>query len=201
MFTVSKPAMKFCLAASVFLSIFQVVYMRIELEDFYPYGPENGDTEVPTNDDESSGLVNIGFPFPFFDDEHESLFVNTNGVISFLRQVSQYTPDSFPLDNNRRLIAPFWADVDTTNGGVVYYRETQDVAIRTRASEEIRKYFVRQRAFSAKWVMIVTWLNVARFGAEDSLRVRLTIELFLTGVTASIVPQTVFPHTNYSTSK
>jgi hypothetical protein len=95
-------------------------------------------------------------------------------VISFLRQVSQYTPIPFPLGGDRRLIAPFWADVDTTNGGVVYYRETQDLAIRTRASEEIRKYFVRQRRFLAKWVMIVTWLNVARFGSGGSTtRVRL----------------------------
>ena len=68
--------MKFCVVASVFFSFLQIVYMRIELEDFYPYGPENGDTTVPTNDDGSSGRVNIGFPFPFFDDEHESLFVS-----------------------------------------------------------------------------------------------------------------------------
>jgi hypothetical protein len=88
-------------------------------------------------------------------------------VISFLREVSQYTPDPFPLGDDRRLIAPFWADVDTTRGGVVYYRETQDLAIRTRASEEIRKYFVRQRGFLAKWVMIVTWLDVASFGGSS----------------------------------
>ena len=89
-------------------------------------------------------------------------------MISFLREVSQYTPDPFPLGSNRRLIAPFWADVDTTNGGVVYYRETQELAIRKRVSEEIRKYFVRQRKFSAKWVMIVTWLNVAHYGGSSS---------------------------------
>ena len=161
--------MKSVFLVCVFLGVLQVVYMRIELEDFYPYGPENGDTAVPTNDDGSSGLVNIAFPFPFFDVEHKSLFVNTNGVISFLVEVSQYTPDSFPLDNNRRLIAPFWADVDTREGGVVYYRETLDLAIRTRVSEKIRKYFVRQRRFTAKWVMIVTWLNVARYGGNASL--------------------------------
>ena len=79
MSALSKTVMKFCLAASVFLGVLQVVYMRIELKDFYPYGPENGDTAVPTNDDGSSGRVNIGFPFPFFDDEHESLFVSKSG--------------------------------------------------------------------------------------------------------------------------
>jgi hypothetical protein len=101
--------------------------------------------------------------------------VNTNGVISFLRQVSQYTPDPFPLGSDRRLIAPFWADVDTRKGGVVYYRETQDLAIRIRVSNEIRKYFVRQRKFSAKWVIIVTWLNVARYGGSSSPNVKLQL--------------------------
>ena len=86
-------------------------------------------------------------------------------------EVSQFTPDALPLGDNRRLIAPFWADVNTRKGGVVYYRETQDLALRTRVSEEIRKYFVRQRHFSAKWLMIATWLNVAGFGGDSSLHV------------------------------
>ncbi|XP_028417110.1 sushi domain-containing protein 2-like [Dendronephthya gigantea] len=158
--------MKSFVLASVFFYLAPFAYTRIELEDLYSYGPSNGDTSVPSNDDESSGRVNIAFSFPFFDDEHDSLFVNTNGVISFLREVSQYTPDPFPLGNNQRIIAPFWADVDTGNGGNVYYRETQELAIRTRASDEIRKHFVRQRSFTAKWVLIVTWLNVARYGSR-----------------------------------
>jgi len=37
--------------------------------------------------------------------------------------VSQYTPDAFPLAENRRLVAAFWADVDTLkNSGRAYYR-------------------------------------------------------------------------------
>jgi hypothetical protein len=75
--------MKSVVLAIVFHNVFQLVYTRIELENFYPYGPENGDTSVPTNDDGSSGRVNIGFRFPFFDEEHESLFVSIY-IIPFL---------------------------------------------------------------------------------------------------------------------
>ena len=49
--------------------------------------------------------------------------VNTNGIISFLGEVFQYTPEPFPIGEDRRLIAPYWSDVDTTNGGIVYYGE------------------------------------------------------------------------------
>ena len=114
--------------------------------------------------------------------------MNTNGVISFLSQVSQFTPDPFPLGNDRRLIAPFWADADTTNGGVVYYRETQDLAIRSRVSDEIRKYFVRHRRFTAKWVMIVTWLNITAFGGNSRTKVifMLTIYMYRVKMSARI---------------
>ena len=50
--------------------------MRIQLEDFYPYGTDNGDNSVPTGDDISSGQINIVFPFPFFGEDHNSLFVS-----------------------------------------------------------------------------------------------------------------------------
>ena len=55
----------------------------------------------------------------------------------------------------------------------MYYRETQDLALRTRVSEEIRKYFVRQRQFSAKWLMIATWLNVARYNRYGTSSARV----------------------------
>ena len=68
--------MKSSALAFLLLNFVHVVFMRIELEDFYPYGPENEDNSVPTNDDGSSGRVNIIFPFPFFDEDHDSLFVS-----------------------------------------------------------------------------------------------------------------------------
>ena len=94
------------------------------------------------------------------------LQVNTNGVISFLVQVSQYTPDAFPLGDNRRLLAPFWADVDTRNGGNVFYRETTDPNLLQQASNDVTATFVDQRKFKATWLFIATWYEVAFYGAS-----------------------------------
>ena len=83
-----STVMKSVIATSIFLNIFQVVYMRVELSDFYPYGPENGDSVVSTNDDGSSGRVDIVFPFPFFDVDHKSLFVSSIYIFSvFIHEV------------------------------------------------------------------------------------------------------------------
>ena len=91
---------------------------------FVKFGPDHGDLTITANDDGSSGSFPISTAFPFFDHLHNFLFVSTNGVISFLQAVSTYTPHSFPLGSDRRLIAAFWGDVDTRrNGGRIYYRQ------------------------------------------------------------------------------
>jgi len=101
--------------------------------------------------------------------------VNTNGVISFLVQVSQYTPDTFPLDGNRRLVAPFWADVDTRKGGDVFYRETTDPNLLQQATNHVTATYVGHQNFRATWLFIATWNEVAFFGADNSNRFKVRI--------------------------
>jgi len=100
--------------------------------------------------------------------------VNTNGVISFLAPVSQYTPDRFPLGDQRRLVAPYWADVDTNIGGVVSYRETKDTALLQRVARDIRQASSNFSDFDATWIFIATWDRVAFFGATGVMRNKVT---------------------------
>ena len=84
--------------------------------------------------------------------------------------VSQLTPDRFPLRDKRGRIAPFWGDVDTGNGGVVFYRESTDTALLQRATRDIR------RAFRATWISIVAWDSVAFYGSREDMRNKVTID-------------------------
>ena len=61
------------------LALSQIVILTeaIVLPDFYPFGTSEGDQVVPRNDDGSSGEVPISIAFPFFDQNHKSLFVST----------------------------------------------------------------------------------------------------------------------------
>ncbi|XP_061189929.1 protein mesh-like [Saccostrea echinata] len=148
--------------------IFLVPGNTLKVSEFYAFGEKQGDTTMDANDDGSSPFISISTKFPFFNNLHDQLIVSTNGAISFLTPVSQYTPDPFPLDGDRRLITPFWGDVDTTKGGHVRYRETTDPDILDKASNEIKTYFPNFYNFPAAWVFIATWDKVAFFGCSDN---------------------------------
>jgi MYXO-CTERM domain-containing protein len=67
------------------------------------------------NDDGSSLAIDITPAFPgglnFFGTTYRSVFLNTNGNITFNGAVGTYTPDAFPV-SDQPMIAPYWADVD-----------------------------------------------------------------------------------------
>ncbi|KFV75593.1 Sushi, nidogen and EGF-like domain-containing protein 1, partial [Struthio camelus australis] len=93
--------------------------------------------------------------------------VNNNGIISFLKEVSQFTPVAFPISKDRRVVAAFWADVDNRRAGDVYYRESKDQAILERATKDIAQYFPEFPEFVAQWVFIATWYRVTFFGGSS----------------------------------
>ncbi|XP_022355593.1 sushi, nidogen and EGF-like domain-containing protein 1 isoform X1 [Enhydra lutris kenyoni] len=140
----------------------------VALADFYPFGAERGDSVTPKQDDGGSGLRPLSVPFPFFGAEHSGLYVNNNGIISFLKEVSQFTPVAFPIAKDRCVVAAFWADVDNRRAGDVYYREATDPATLRRATEDVRRYFPELLDFSATWVFIATWYRVTFFGGSSS---------------------------------
>lgn len=87
--------------------------------------------------------------------------------MSFLREVSQFTPVAFPIAGDRRVVAPFWADVDNRRAGRVFYRESREPSILSRASGDVNAYFSEFPRFNATWVLISTWHQVTFFGGNS----------------------------------
>jgi len=88
--------------------------------------------------------------------------VNNNGLLSFVRGVSQFTPEAFPLSGNLRVIAPFWADVDTRGTGTVWFRSTNDSGLLARTRDEVAA-FLNQEGFIPSYLFIATWDRVGYF--------------------------------------
>lgn len=101
--------------------------------------------------------------------------VNNNGVISFNVQVSQFTPEAFPLSDSRSFIAPLWADVHNGIRGDVYYRETTEPELLERATLDVRKHFKNMPGFTATWVFIATWHQVTFYGGSQTTPVEFKI--------------------------
>uniref|UniRef100_A0A670JEI9 NIDO domain-containing protein n=1 Tax=Podarcis muralis TaxID=64176 RepID=A0A670JEI9_PODMU len=132
----------------------------------YPYGTAQGDTKNPKSDDGTSTKIITAVPFSFYGKKYSSLYVNNNGVVSFGVNVSQYTPDPFPLDLGSPFVAPYWGDVDNTRGGDVLWRQTQDSAVLSRCTADINQYFP-EMSFTAVWALVATWDRVAYFGSAS----------------------------------
>ena len=77
---------------------------------FNSFGTAFGDTLLPKNDDGSFGPVKLGVGIPFFGNVYPNLFINTNGLISFLFPVNSSKPLDFPM--LVPLIAVFWNDLN-----------------------------------------------------------------------------------------
>ena len=81
------PCFFFCTLLS--LDLPPRVAPAVPLGDFYPFGPDEGDSLTIAQDDGGSGLVEIAVAFPFFGDRHTGLYVSTDrgrdvfGVHSF----------------------------------------------------------------------------------------------------------------------
>lgn len=149
--------------------------------ELYPFNKSNGDAETPRIDDGGSDKIKLKRTFKFFGKNYTSVYVNNNGILTFENKIDEYKPQSFPSKENRSIIAPFWADVNTEHvGGSVWFRETFEQDLLDRASAEIRSYFLQQRRFTATWMFIATWYNVGYYGASrDGKNKRNTFQAVL----------------------
>ncbi|XP_029105966.1 uncharacterized protein LOC108923745 [Scleropages formosus] len=133
-------------------------------ENFYPFGPNNGDTVNPAVDDGSSSVILLNETFQFFGSDHNQLYVNNNGFLTFDQPVSNSYPSMF--QSGYDIIAPLWSNWNTTKSGVISYRQATSGGDLQQATSDINQYFP-QLNFTATWVFIATWDSVA-YGNMDT---------------------------------
>ena len=81
--------------------------------------------------------------------------VNTNGVISF---DSSFTSTSvYPFPRTDKIIAPYWADLDTRGTGHIFYRQTTDPTLLARASTQIQAAYHLSQSIVITNLFIATW--------------------------------------------
>ncbi|MCG5509647.1 nidogen-like domain-containing protein [Ectothiorhodospira lacustris] len=120
-------------------------------------GGFNGNTLAP-NDDNSTGLVDIGFEANFFGMTFSQLYVNNNGNVTFGSPLAAFTP--FDLTSTgRQIIAPFFADVDTRMAG--------------------DPVTFGMGVFDGRGAFGVNWINVDYFSSSETHTSRNSFQLIL----------------------
>jgi Nidogen-like/PEP-CTERM motif len=72
---------------------------------------------LAANDDGSTGAIPMGFSINYFGTNYSDAFVNNNGNITFGSALSTFTAGGLTTALGKKIIAPFWADVDTRGAG------------------------------------------------------------------------------------
>ena len=112
-------------------------------------------------------------------------------MISFLRAETEYTPLPFPV-GDKRIIVPFWADVDITNGdgGTVFYREVErkngNESLFSDVDSLIRANVTDMDRFHCSWIFIATWHEVAYYGSQNAKIVSIEVHTGRTRKMATI---------------
>lgn len=122
-------------------------------------------TAIPTNDDGSFGPIDIPFTFNLYGNDYTSLYINTNGNVTFNDPLWQYSADGFPISTP--MIAPFWADVDTRQGGMIYYKILDNAIIITW--DQVG-YFSQQTDKLNEFQMILTDGTTDMIGFGNNIR-------------------------------
>ncbi|UCC78697.1 MAG: immune inhibitor A, partial [Candidatus Zixiibacteriota bacterium] len=67
----------------------------------------------------------IGFSFPFYENSYSTLYICSNGMLTFGSGSGDYGNDPIPHSNTpHNFIAPWWDDLSPQDGHVYYYQDT-----------------------------------------------------------------------------
>uniref|UniRef100_A0A673TLK3 Nidogen 1 n=1 Tax=Suricata suricatta TaxID=37032 RepID=A0A673TLK3_SURSU len=132
-------------------------------QELFPFGPGHGDLELEAGDDQVSPALELRRALRFFDkSDIKSVYITTNGIIAMSEPpAKESSPGVFPPTFGA--VAPFLADLDTTDGlGKVYYREDVSPSVTQLAAECVQRGFP-EVSFQPSSAVVVTWESVAPY--------------------------------------
>lgn len=85
-------------------------------------------TPVSLSDDDYEGPINIGFDFPFYENSYSSVYIGSNGVLTFGSGNTEWVNTGIPNSSQpNNFIAMYWDDLRPPSGGnIYYYRDTDN---------------------------------------------------------------------------
>ena len=91
--------------------------------------------------------------------------ISSNGLISFGSRFISYVPQYFPIKSN--VIAPYWADIDLRNKGVVRHATITRSHPTLSCLLDLTNDLIEELEnveFNATWLLVARWIDVCPFG-------------------------------------
>jgi hypothetical protein len=110
---------------------------------------------IPRGDDTYSSVVALPLNMNWNGTTYTNIYINMNGNCTFGNFFTAYDPTTSMATTNRDMLAPFWADVDTTNLGSAQMTYSNITAGNVPQVDG-------HNAF------IVNWINVPRYNAQTT---------------------------------
>lgn len=92
-------------------------------------GPDYGTNLNFTDDNTAQITFTQGFSFPFYGGKYTSVFINSNGNLTFGGGSTSFIPSVSAFINGLPRIAPYWIDLNPSyagSGGGVFYKQLPD---------------------------------------------------------------------------
>ncbi len=157
----------FILSILTFIGITLQFVFTIQSSIMYSFGPNSTDITLPKIDDGSYGPIRLNFKLKFFNNVYSKMYVNTNGLISFLAPLNKNYPINNYIPISIPFISPFWSDINTVVGGQIYYRESSRLSDLNQSKNDIANIYSTK--FNPSRVYIITWDQVSAYNGNSSI--------------------------------
>ncbi|XP_057298458.1 hemicentin-1-like isoform X2 [Hydractinia symbiolongicarpus] len=140
-------------------------------------------------DDDSTQAPILPFGLPYCKtDVASTVFVCTNGLISFNKALCPFEPGSFgaELKSTWPIVAPFYADLTLTAvtgasstyntiTNALYIRGNTSINVVDRATRDVQKFLGTGTSFKAIWVYVATWYNTRAWGSTEGVTFQVAL--------------------------
>ncbi len=136
-----------------------------------------GEGVLPANDDGSTAAIDITSVFEggidFFGTTYTEIYVNNNGNVTFGGPLGTYTPFALTGDTGIPIIAPYFADVDTSGGPVA-----PSPGGNSTGSNLVYYDLDPTGGPNGQGVLTVTWDDVGYYGGHTDLTNAFQLRLY-----------------------
>ncbi|KAK3579903.1 hypothetical protein CHS0354_031421 [Potamilus streckersoni] len=156
----------------------------------FAFGEDANDKVLNAKDDACGESLSI-LPVPIFGRKYDTLYVCTNGLVSFQKEYTNPNPsDNANAYSGYSFLAPYYTDLDTSrvnNSGKVYYQlydvlRDKNVLNNTNVikTQELLNELEGEQSFQATMIFIATWYKNSPYPADKRMNESASFQLLLT---------------------